>query len=351
MMLVIGHYMIRDTIMKRFTACVLLLGVMSNALALSLRADAPARYVVKPGDTLWSISKTYLDKPWEWEELWKNNPQFSDPNQIYPGAVIEMHRTPNSTYLALANRGTRVLVPHAIKESIDHPIPPLELTAIRPFISLNQVFTEDLLPTAPYVVGTADEHLILGNGDHIYVKDLRGRPNENFAIYREDGRFYDKAHRAIIGYNAAFIANAIMVRPGNPATLVISNAHNGVRIGDRIMPMPRENNSMFFYPHKPRCPITASIVHIIDAIEEGGTHNIVVLDKGQQEGIDKGAVLSLVDEGNVVIDPVYHDRKVKMPDEVTGEVMVFRSFDHVSYALVMNSVRPAQLGDLARNPA
>ncbi len=336
--------------MKRLATFIFLLSWVGCSFALSLRPDAPSHYVVKSGDTLWDIAHTFLEKPWEWEELWKNNPQLPDPDHIYPGTVIDMRNVNGKSYLSMSGRGTRVLVPTAQKQPLLNPIPPLELSLVRPFISQNQVYSQDLLKNAPYVVGFSDQHLISSDGDHIYVKDLRGHPNENFAIFREDGRFYDVKHRAILGYNAAYIGNALMVKPGNPSTLVIDASKNRVEIGDRIMPIPRENNSLYFYPHPPRCKLTTAIIHIVEGIAIAGSNQIVVLDKGRAEGMDSGSVLAIVDEGDLVVDPVYHDHRVKLPNEQIGELMVFRAFDHVSYALVMESLRPAHIGDLASNP-
>ena len=333
--------------------------------AFTLRADAPARYVVQPGDTLWEIANRYLTHPWEWKSLWQANPQIKNPNRLYQGAVIELRYHQNKPYLNVVSNGTVKLSPFIRPRPLHQAIPAIPLNDIRPFLNGSLIIDKNSLANAPFVIAFMTEHMLGGQGDEVYVKNLC--PDEyhlpsgvtmSYAIYRPCGVYRDAINKRFLGYKATLIAYAELVRGGDPATVLITDIMQGVKLQDRVMPNNHPDFDLYFEPKAPSMPVHASIIDLLDDYTQGAVGLVAVLDRGEDAGFQPGDVLGVYSKPRGVQNSAYrYDKKppcepycVKLPPERIGEVMVFRTFTHTSIALVVRSIRAITRFDTVTNP-
>lgn len=329
-------------------ACLL---ISLPASAISIKAKHPKRYVVQEGDSLWSIADEFLDKPWEWEKLWKHNPHIKNPDQIYPGAVIEFHNGKGKPYLSMSRRARVKLSPQTHRRELASPIPPVPIELVKPFFNNSLVFDEPIPNSVPYVVGFADDRLIGGDDSHIFVTLLRGGRHQSYSIYRPAGPIRDPNTTQRLGYAGIHIADVKVVKPGEPATVVPSHMNQAIHIGDKLILQHPEKFTLDFYPHAPRLAVDAQVIHIFDGIARAGNNQVVILSRGRLHGLQPGDVVVAIRPGKKVVDPVMKKRWIKLPDEQVAELMVFRTFKRVSFALSMKTWSPLHIKDHVINPA
>jgi LysM domain len=318
--------------------------------APSLKANHPTRYVVKEGDTLWSISKKFLNKPWQWSELWAANSHLKNPNKIYPGDILILHITGKGPRLSVRHTGTVRLYPRMRRYRVDNAIEPIALNDIRPFLDKSQVFNTDLLEYAPYIVEFAREHLLAGKGYKFYVSAMGGKGYKHYAVYRPNGVYRDPETKEALGYSAKYVGQAQLLKSGEPATLVLTQTASNVNLGDRVLPLPRKTFSPYFIPHAPRQRVDGQVIDLIGGITQVGSNQIVVINRGRDSMLRAGDVLAIYNKGHVIQDPIDKSRKVYIPDERIGDMMVFNAFDHVSYGLVLDASDPVHKLDVVKNP-
>lgn len=322
-----------------------------TAYAVDLRPDSPARYVVQPGDSLWSISSRYLAKPWEWPALWRANPQLKNPDHLYPGAVLLLRYHQGAPYIKVLSNGTIKLSPHARPSPLGEPVPPIPLSDLRPFFSASLVLDHDSLSNAPFVMAFTTEHLLGGQGDEVYVRNLCPKfilpsgVTMTYAIYRPGGPYIDPETRACLGYKATLIGYAELIRDGDPATVVLTDITQGVKLDDKVMPNNDPGFEFNFEPRSPMVPIQGHIIDLADDFTQGAVGLVVVLNRGKDAGLQPGDVLGVFKKGKCIPTCCAH-----FPRERLGEVMVFRTFTHTSFALVVRSIRSITLLDEVANP-
>lgn len=339
--------------------------VTLSGYAFTLRPDAPARYEVQSGDTLWGIANRYLTSPWEWKELWHANPQIKNPNQLYAGAIIELQYDGKKPYLRVLSNGTVKLSPHVRPTPMGSPIPAIPLSDIKPFLSGSLIIDRDRLDDAPFIIAFTAEHMLAGQGDDVYVKDLcpatyKLRPGVTltYAIYRPCGKYHDPITKRFLGYKAALVAYAELIRGGDPATITITEIKQGVRLRDRVMPDNYPDFDLSFLPKAPARPIRGEIIDILGDYTQGAFGLVVVIDRGKDVGIQNGDVLAVYNNPKLVRNSAYRNDKkppcepecVRLPPERMGEVMVFRTFTHTSLALVVRSIRAIKRFNKVTNP-
>ncbi len=334
----------------------LLFAFIAPTFALELLTDAPRIYTVQPGDTLWGIACRYLKKPWEWHALWHANPQIKNPNKLYIGAVIELHRSHSHPYFKVLSKGTVKLKPHIrIIPELD-PVPPIPLNVIRPFLNGSMVYDEDEMTDAPYIVGYNGDKMLGGPGDEVYVQNLPlpcampGGTSFFYSVFRADKTYFEPITHRFLGFGAKLIGHAQMVRPDNPAKLLLTNITEGVKIRDRVLFNVQPDFSLYFEPQTPIYPIKGSIIDILGNFTRGAIGLVVVLDRGLDVGLRPGDVLSIKTRHQLITDPIYKDTNILMPEERIGELMVFRIFSQTSFALVVRSNRAVHLFDHVANP-
>lgn len=332
-----------------------------------LKQDHPRRYVVVKGDTLWGIASRFLRDPWRWPEVWHSNTQVANPHLIYPGDVlmlvyidgkpaIEVRRNNQQVGRAsvdddgLTGSGSNYkLSPRIRVEELAQAIPTIPLDVIGPFLTRPLVVKKNELEDKPYVVSSDGEHLITGAGNRIYVSDLEESDIADYAVVRRREAYRDPETGRVLGYEAQHVADARVQRFGDPATLLLVSSNREVLNGDRLVPVEGGFGEFSFIPRAPKAEIKGSIVAVVDGVTQIGQYQVVVLNRGLQDDLEPGHVLAVYQQGKRVPDPVGWG-SVRLPDEEAGHLMVFRVFDHLSYALVMDATRPMHVADKVTNP-
>ena len=323
---------------------------------VSLKEDAPDRYVVEKGDTLWSIATKFLKEPWRWQEIWKlNQDQIKNPNRIYPGNVIVLDRSGGDSRLTLAS--TIKLSPQVRVEPLEaEAIPAIRPNVIEPFLTQPLVIEQDGLDRAPRIVATEESRVHIGPGGIAYIAGVGNSKEVNWQIFRPGKPLVDPDTRRTLGFEAVFLGTGRMTRGGDPATLQIVTANQEIGKGDRLIASGKATINQYL-PHAPKSNIQAKIISLYGALgtSEGGPNSIIALNKGTRDGLEHGHVLALYRAGAVAIDPASNLSRdtaptIKLPDERYGLVLIFRTFDSVSYALVMEGSRPVAPGDVLRTP-
>ena len=315
-----------------------------------LRSDHPDRYVVVKGDTLWDISAKFLRDPWYWPEIWQVNPQIANPHLIYPGDVLTLVYIDGKPRLMLERSGK--LSPRIRSEPLEEAIPTIPMDAIRPFLVGVQVVTQDEIDRAPYIVSSAGEHLITGAGDRVYVRGLGGGEQPRFNVFRPGGPYIDPETHEVLGFEAVHVGLADLQREGDPSTMLLSQTTREAVDGDRLLPVQEEPIRPFFTPRPPEQDVHGQIISVYDGLSQVGQYQVVALNRGARDGLEPGHVLAVYRAGELIKDQVTADPNdtVQLPDERAGELMVFRTFDRVSFGLVMRATMAMHVLDKVTNP-
>lgn len=342
----------------RHILLVMLFLLSMTTQALSLRDDYPKRYVVKRGDTLWDIAGLYLHKPWEWKALLQANSHIKNPDKIYPGALLVLRFYHKKPYIQVVSNGTVVLSPHVRTLPPDDPIPAIQLIDILPFLDASLVMDKNRLRRAPYILAFKAEHMMAGQGDEVYVKNLHRccmMPINGpipYAIYRPGRAVYSPFRKGCLGYKAELVGYGELASGGDPAIVLITEMTDGIKLNDRVMYDDFEGFNLYFEPKEPPRSIHAAIIDIGDDFKQGAVGSVVLLDRGQDAGLEPGDVLAIYGAKRLVCQKrrACRRRSVALPRERVGELMIFRTFTKTSYGLVIRSIRSVQLKDRVTNP-
>ncbi|MDR2092026.1 MAG: LysM peptidoglycan-binding domain-containing protein [Azoarcus sp.] len=347
-----------------------LIGVVAQAAPPALVADAPDSYTVAKGDTLWGIAGRFLQEPWRWPEVWRmDEGQASNPHFIYPGQVIVLDR--HGPHLQLAKvvsggkagngvepagaasvkpAGAARLQPKIYQSPVDEAVSTIPLKSIAPFLTRPLVVENGSIEGAATIVATETNRVYLAKGDTVFAKDVRDDV-DNWAIFRPAKPLVDPVGNKRLGYEVQYLGSARVTARTDPVTLDIVDAIEEIGTGDLML--PAESNLVFSYaPHAPTEAVDARLISIHRGVAETGRLNVVALSAGKLGGLEPGHVLALFrDRGTAVYGKGTKDAKVyTLPEKRYGSVLVFRVFDNVSYALIMNTDGQATIGDAVRNP-
>jgi nucleoid-associated protein YgaU len=354
-----------------------------------LAPDAPDQYTVKRGDTLWAISGMFLKSPWRWPELWgMNMEEVHNPHLIYPGQQLVLEKVDGRARLRVRGEGdqrpieTVRVSPRVRVEPLPDggAIPTLQPNAIEPFLTEPLIIDDAELKAAPRIVGVPDDRVLLTRGDRAYARGLSTTPlvqkvpgrAETYRLFRDARPIVAPGTRQVLGYEAQYLGRAQLVRsestqtaPRNfflftagsqetivPATIDIVSAKWDIGIGDRLLPEPPRQFATYA-PHAPVGPMTGSIVSVYgDAVSIAGQNQVVVIDKGTADGVDSGTVLAILKTGEQRSDRTQDGQHatIKLPDERNGLLMVFRPFERLSYALILEINDAVQIGDRVASP-
>lgn len=332
---------------------------------IPLSAAAPEEYVVKPGDTLWDISKLFLRDPWYWPEIWYLNPQVANPHLIYPGDVLKLIYVDGQPRLTVAERGgdgTRRLSPQVRREPLSRAITAIPYDVIAGFAGRPVLLDKDQVTNAPYIVALRDGHTIGAAGNEIYARGIGSAEiDTRYSIIHVDGQLRDPDNNKLLGYTGLYVGAAPVVTAGDPAKLLLTETIREALQGDKLFPETVEINADFV-PHAPAVDVEATIIAIREATVMG-QYQLVALNRGSDAGLEAGHILSVEQRGTVVRDKYQKGglgagrtfgmgggSKVQLPDEKIGLVMVFSTTPSMSYALVMETSHEIRQGDFARNP-
>lgn len=331
-----------------------------------LAPNAPKSYVVKRGDTLWAIASTFLRDPWLWPEVWYINPQVANPHLIYPGDTLALaFGKDGRPMIRLEQGGAARLDPRLRSSPLDGAIPTIPYSAISAFLSRPSVLTDEQLRDAPHVVAFRDEHVIAGTGHTVYIADLKApRANSRYSVVHVGDPLRDPDDNKVIGYEGIYTATALVSQPGDPTKALLIDTSRETMQGDKVLTADLEV-PLNFMLRAPRNDVHGRIIAVIDGTQDIGQYQIVVINRGKRHGIDAGHVLAVDTAGKTVTD--VHGKqpgfarylggvgtsfapKVKLPDERAGTVLIFKSYDRVSYGLVVGAADVIRVRDVVHNP-
>ena len=337
-----------------------------------LAADAPDSHVVKPGDTLWGISGLFLKSPWRWPELWgMNREEIRNPNLIYPGQILVLIKVDGRARLQLG-QGTGdgdssglplvKLSPSIRSSALDgNPITAIPQELIEPFLTDAVVFDTDELASAPRIVATPEGHVNVAKGDVAYARGDLSQATD-YRVFRSATPLRDPATKEVLGFEARYLGTAELTRPGEtrkgpddkseivPATVLIKSVRQEIGVGDRLSPVP-QRTFVRYIPHAPSQPISGQIVSVYGDAVRGGQNNIVALNRGSRDGMERGDVLALLRDGRRIVDRTGGKAEtIKLPDERDGVLFVFQVYKRVSYALIISSGDAVGTGDRFSQP-
>ena len=341
--------------MRKSLLALLLLTAGGLAQAqVQLKDGHPEAYTVVKGDTLWDISGRFLSQPWKWPELWQVNPQIKNPNLIYPGDLLSLTYVNGQPRLTL-NRGqsggTIKLSPTVRSTPMAQAIPTIPLEAINSFLFNNRIVNaEKDFSAAPYVLAGAGESVVMGAGQNIYARGKFADQQPAYGIFRQGKTYTDPVTKEFLGINANVIGNAeALSEDGDITTLKLTRTNEEVRLGDRLFATDERAVNSTFNPSEPKQQIDGLIIDIPRGVTQIGLMDVVTINKGARDGLVEGNVLAIMQTGETVRDRITGE-SIKVPDTRGGLLMVFRTFDKISYGLVLAADRDLALQDKVKNP-
>jgi len=395
---------------KAIISLILLMTPLVSVLAADagdLKEDAPDRYIVVPGDTLWGISGRFLKDAWKWPEVWRmNQEQVRNPHRIYPGDVIVLDRsgaTPQLRLLrdgagdpgaaaaaaAAAGRDTVKLSPRTRAQLLsDKAVPAIPPSAIEPFLSRPLVVGKHELDSAPVIMATEENRVAIGAGNIAYADNLK-RGDQVWQVFRRSDPLVDPDSGETLGYLAIYLGEARLRKFGDPSTIEITKSPQEIYVGDRLLPSTKQVPTFSYVPRAPWRPVRGRIMTTYGNLGETGPLGIVALSKGSQDGLEVGHVLAIYRSQSTSVyevrqSPLYGEQGLsandsprtyyseqltrrdaplyergkpiteadvaRLPDERYGLLMVFRTFDRTAFGLVMQASRPVAINDLVTNP-
>jgi LysM repeat protein len=331
-----------------------------------INPSAPKSYTVKRGDTLWGIASLFLRDPWLWPEVWYINPQVPNPHLIYPGDTLALAYGANGRpQIRLERGGAARMDPRLRSDPVDGAIPTIPYSTIAAFLSRPSVLTPDQVKHAAYVLAFRDDHEVAGTGNEVYVRNLNSaQSNARYSVVHIGDPLRDPDDGKVVGYQGIYTATALVSKPGEVTKAVLIDTARETLRGDKVMSSDT-NVPLNFMPMAPRSSIHGRIIAVVDGTDLIGQYQIVVINRGLRDGIGNGTVLAIDRAGESVRD-VYGNgasftrksqevgssfaRHVRLPDERTGTLLVFRTFDRVSYGLILGATDTIRLQDVVRNP-
>jgi LysM domain len=334
--------------------------------AVALAPNAPDSYVVKRGDTLWGIAKVFLRDPWFWPEIWQVNRQIQNPHLIYPGDTLRLVYIDGQPRITLERgvmeRGdsARVL-PRVRSQPLEAAVTTIPYDAVAAFMSKPSVLANEQIKGAPYVLSSRDNHVIVSNGDTLYARGFSSpaEPGTHYNVVRVGDALRDPDDNRVVGYDGIFTGSGHVTRSGDPATLVMTESSRETVPGDKLFEGGADV-PLDFIPSPPKVKVDGRIMAVSDGVTVIGQYQVVVINRGARDGLAPGNVLAVFDVGGSVRDTVKKGflggvsrlgaKKVQLPDERSGTFMVFKTFDEISYGLIMEAKNVIRVADRVKNP-
>ncbi len=302
-----------------------------------LADNAPDEYVVQLGDTLWDIAATFLKDPWYWPEIWYVNPQIENPHLIYPGDVLGLVYVDGAPRITNVRGSSYRLSPEARITPLTEAITSISYDSISAFLSRGVVIERDEVDSLPYLVATKGDHLLAAAGNIIYVRGTSAQPGERFNIVHIGDELRDPEDNDLIGYQGIEIGEGTIRRSGDPASMALVSSKQEASQGDRLIPTSVEI-PLNFFPRAPSSNIDGQIIAVVGGVTQIGQYQVVVMNRGSNQGLSVGDVLTVWQKGEEVRDRV-KGGNVRLPDEPAGTVMVFKVYDRIGYGLVMEATQ------------
>ena len=358
------------------SACLLLLLLASGILQaqeIQVQDNPPDRYTVQKGDTLWGIAGRFLKQPWRWPDVWRmNRDQIKNPHWIYPGDVVVLDRSDGQPRLTLeraaASNPNRLSPTIRVGPLAADAIPSIPPGDVEPYLSRPIIAGPEGLPGAGKIVAARDPRVVRGAGDAVYAVSVEPKSGTEWLIYRPGRVLRSFDSNEFLGNEMRFLGTATVERFGEVSTLRITSAREEILFGDLVVPAPREE-LVNYVPHAPDSAVDGRIIALANDSVETGRGYLVTLDRGGRDGIEVGHVLAIYHPAPVIVDPRPYEggdvlskladqtraivpptRYLNLPPERSGLLFVFRVFDKLSYAIVLNTTEPIVVGDVVRKP-
>ena len=309
----------------------------------------PNEYVVQVGDTLWDIAATFLRDPWFWPEIWYVNPDIVNPHLIYPGDVLGLVYIDGQSRITNVRASTYRMSPEARVTPLTESVTSIPYETVAAFLSSGIVLEKKQAEDLPYFLDTRGDHLIASAGNEIYVRGISAdMPGTRFNVVHVGDELRDPDDNHLIGYQGLLIGEGKLRRGGDPATVALTDTNREVIEGDKLIP-ESVDVPLNFFPRAPSNAIDGRIISVVGGVTQIGQHQVVVMNRGTNNGLAVGDVLTVFQSGRTVKDR-FKGGKVKLPDEEAGTIMVFKTFDRISYGLVMEATTAIHILDAVRNP-
>lgn len=356
------------------TAALLLTAtVHARADEVQLKPDHPERYTVVKGDTLWDISTRFLKSPWHWPKIWKINQEIRNPHLIYPGDVVVLRWVDGKPVLSVERKDTGTGLP-SLPEAAEKPvaerpvddrtvklsprthsvaleaaIPTIPPNAIVPFLTRPLAVEENELEQAGYITTGLDDRIALGDSSQFYARGLTDEGVEHYQIFRPGNPIRHPDTGELLAYEALYLGEARRLETGDPSKLVVTSVKQEIIPTDRLLVAPKKASLPYYYPRAPKTRVEGKIVSALNAVAEIGPKTVVGISLGTREGIEEGHVLRIMRHVGKHKDPLTRERYA-LPDEESGLLLIFRTYEKISYGLVMTATRPVHLLDAVITP-
>lgn len=315
--------------------------------ALQLRPNAPQKYVVKKGDTLWKIAKKFLVNPWYWPEIWDKNRNLANPHRLFPGDILYL-----STENIQAGDGTTRLEPRIRVERLGNQGQPISVLAN--FLEWPRIMDETEIRNAPYLLESRDGHTLIAPGETLYARNVRAPIGQRLAVYHPDGPVLDPETKQVLGHQVKYGGVVRVERTNEVSTLTLLESFNQVRSGDRLLPIQKVHAELNAPIQYPPIKIRGQIAGLYEADYISADYMVIAINRGKQHGLKPGYTVGIYHDGMTVADP-YQPRQggmpqVQLPPEKVANAVIYSVGDKVSYALIMDSTREVSNGDKIGNP-
>ena len=341
-----------------FSSAMLMSAAHANNPPPAIKADAPNRYIVKKGDTLWDISGRYLDSPWRWKEIWATNKQIKNPNLIYPNDILILCVIQGKTLIGVdTGEGCagveKQLTGNVVSSTVSvtstaNSIPPLPWSAIQHWLDKTVIVNPQDFNTTPYILASKKGNLITASGDKVYAKGVPLIVGQRYGIYREGELYVEPKTQEVIGLEVTQVATGLVTstETNGVSSLQLTDSYDKeVREGDRVFVELNNSIPPVFYPAPATVSRGGMIVRVMDSISSAAKGSVVAINLGSSHGAKPGDVLTVYQKGALIRDTKDNDTPVRLPNEPSGMVMVFNTFDNISYAYVLDSELPLNVGD------
>ena len=336
-----------------------------------LKTSHPRQYTVKKGDTLWDISSQFLRDPWYWPEIWHKNRQVQNPHLIYPGDVLtliyvngqpqiainstaQQKITHTTRTVKIGDRPLRVvkLSPSIRKQGLDASVMTIPGDAIRQFLTKPRVVTKEELDDAPYILASDDNHLIMSQDNTVYIRGELDKERVRFTVFRPGDELIDPESEEVLGFEAIYAGEVYIKKYADPIIGQLTSTEREVLIGDRLLPVDKSKIDNIYYPRTPDHDVKGQIISLFDALFGIAKHQIAVVNRGSRDGLEVGHLLETLSSGDIVKDRFSLKERgdVNLPDKRSGLMMIFRTFDKVSYGLILESTLVINNHDVVITP-
>jgi hypothetical protein len=322
---------------------------------VQLAEGHPNEYVVQPGDTLWDIASTFLKDPWYWPEIWHINTDIENPHLIYPGDVLALVWIDGVPRITTVQGSAYRMSPQARITPLDQAVTSIPYEQISAFLSKGLVLEKSQIEGLPYILATRDKHLVAAAGNDVYVRGGDpAEPGTRYSVVHVGEELVDPDNDEVVGYQGIYVGEGALSRGGDPATINLTDTNREALRGDRLLP-ETVDSPLNFFPQAPDTNVEGRIISVVDGVSQIGQYMVVVLNRGARDGLAPGNVLTVFQAGDVVEDrfagsSMFRGENVKLPDEEAGTVMVFKVYDGIAYALVMEATSAIHVLDAVRNP-